>query len=200
MSSGRRARSFPLRLHSVLRWLHTYLSLASLAVVLFFAATGVTLNHPDWFAGQARQIRRAGRIPVDWLSASVDKLAVAERLRSEHGLRGTVDEFRVDDAECMVSFKAPGFAADAFIRRDTGEATVEIVDEGAGAFLNDLHKARHTGPAWAAAVDVAGVALAVLSLTGFGLVFFLKRVRLAGLLAAVAGAIVLVLAVRLCLA
>jgi len=194
----RRPRPFPLRLHSALRWVHTYLSLASLALVLFFAATGVTLNHPDWFAAQARQSRRTGTIPPEWLREPVDKLAVAERLRAEHGLRGSVDEFRVDDAECMVAFKAPGFAADAFVRRDTGEASVDIVDEGPGAFFNDLHKARHAGRAWAFAVDVSGVVLAVLSLTGFALVFFLKRIKLAGLLAAVAGVVVLGLAIRLC--
>ena len=34
------------------RWLHIYGSMASFAVVLFFAVTGLTLNHQDWFANQ----------------------------------------------------------------------------------------------------------------------------------------------------
>ena len=46
----RRRRPLRLRVHTVLRWLHIYTSMVSLLVVLFFAATGVTLNHPDWLA------------------------------------------------------------------------------------------------------------------------------------------------------
>ena len=38
-----------------MRWLHIYLSMFSLAVVLFFSVTGITLNHPDWFFGGAER-------------------------------------------------------------------------------------------------------------------------------------------------
>ena len=37
-----------------MRWLHVYLSMISLAVVLFFSVTGITLNHPDWFFDAAK--------------------------------------------------------------------------------------------------------------------------------------------------
>jgi uncharacterized protein len=32
------------------RWSHIYLSMVSFAILFFFAATGLTLNHQDWFA------------------------------------------------------------------------------------------------------------------------------------------------------
>lgn len=35
------------------RWLHIYLSLFCFLVVLFFAVTGITLNHAEWFDGKA---------------------------------------------------------------------------------------------------------------------------------------------------
>ena len=36
------------------RWLHVYLSMFSFAVLMFFAVTGLTLNHANWFDGQER--------------------------------------------------------------------------------------------------------------------------------------------------
>jgi len=43
----------------VSRWLHIYLSIASFGILFFFAVTGLTLNHNEWFANQqhSRQIR-----------------------------------------------------------------------------------------------------------------------------------------------
>ena len=31
------------------RWLHIYLSMVSFAILFFFAVTGITLNHAEWF-------------------------------------------------------------------------------------------------------------------------------------------------------
>src|SRR5689334_23093059 len=45
------ARRFHLRLAAVMRWTHIYLSMFSMAALLFFSATGITLNHPSWFFG-----------------------------------------------------------------------------------------------------------------------------------------------------
>ena len=45
-----------------MRWLHIYLSMFGLAAVLFFSVTGITLNHPDWFFGEAeRRVEAEGR-------------------------------------------------------------------------------------------------------------------------------------------
>ena len=48
-------RTFSIRLAALMRWLHIYLSMFGLAAVLFFSATGLTLNHPDWFYGNAER-------------------------------------------------------------------------------------------------------------------------------------------------
>ena len=80
------------------RWLHLYLSMVSFAVVLFFAVTGLTLNHADWFAGQVRESRYSGSMPMEWLrGAQPNQLAIAEKLRTAHGIHGAVSDFRADD-------------------------------------------------------------------------------------------------------
>ena len=36
------------------RWLHIYLSMFSFAILFFFALTGLTLNHTEWFSDQQK--------------------------------------------------------------------------------------------------------------------------------------------------
>src|SRR4051812_42553873 len=165
-----------------MRWLHIYLSMFGLATVLFFSVTGITLNHPNWFFGESeRLIQAEGQINLGWLhvnspaarsgyesdqSGQVAKLEVVEHLRKIHGVRGALADFRVDSTECTVSFKGPGYAADAFIDRDTGHYNLTETYHGFIAVINDLHKGRDTGPVWSIVIDVSAVLLTIISLSG----------------------------------
>ena len=191
----RRKRPLRLRVHSALRWLHIYTSMVSLLVVLFFAATGVTLNHPDWLAGE-RTEEVTGTLPATWKTAKgIDWLVVAEHLRAAHGVHGTVADRREDDREGSLTFRAPGYSADAFIDVRDGSYKLTVSYQGAVGVLNDLHRGRDAGNAWAWLIDVSGVFLVFLSLTGLGLLFYLKKVRIKGLVVMTAGAgLVVVLA------
>ncbi len=194
---ARRRRPLRLRVHSVLRWLHIYTSMVSLLVVLFFAATGVTLNHPDWLAGE-RTDEVTGTLPATWKTATgIDWLVVAEHLRSAHGVHGTVADRRDDDREASLTFRAPGYSADAFIDVRDGRYKLTTSYQGAVGVINDLHRGRDAGSAWAWLIDASGVFLVFLSLTGLGLLFYLKKVRLKGLLVMTAGAALVVVLAKL---
>lgn len=184
----RRRRPLRLRVHSLLRWLHIYTSMVSLLVVLFFAATGVTLNHPDWLAGE-RTDEVTGTLPATWKTAKgIDWLMVAEHLRTANGVHGTVADRREDDREGSLTFRAPGYSADAFIDVRDGSYKLTTSYQGAVGVLNDLHRGRDAGSAWAWLIDASGLFLVFLSLTGLGLLFYLKKVRIKGLLVMTAGA------------
>jgi hypothetical protein len=188
-----------------MRWLHIYTSMFGLAAILFFSVTGITLNHPQWFYAAAESRTDAeGQVERRWLrrgSASaadtdperqVDKLEVVEHLRKTHRVRGALAEFRVDDSECMVSFKGPGYAADAFIDRDSGKYRISETYHGFVAVLNDLHKGRDTGPVWSWVIDVAAGLMTFVSLTGLVLLFYLKLRRVPGLVVTALGGVVVV--------
>ena len=81
-----------------------------------------------------------------------------------------------------------GYAADAFIDRESGHYNLTQTSHGFVAVINDLHKGRDTGPVWSAVIDVSAVVLTVISLTGLVLIFYLKRKRVSGLLVVVGGA------------
>lgn len=187
-------RSWYARSAAVIRWLHIYLSMISFAALMFFAFTGLTLNHPTWFGATEQVIRDdEGQIPADMLGADPDKLAIAERLRITHGLRGAVADFQTDEFECMVFFKGPGYAADVFIDRETGRYTLSETTTGVMAVMNDLHKGRNSGGGWSWVIDVSAAATMLVSLSGFGLLFYVRRRRLTGVATAAAGTILLLI-------
>jgi uncharacterized protein len=198
-STARSQRPARLRIHSGLRWLHIYISMFSLLVIFFFAITGITLNHPEWGI-VSREIAEdaSGEFPPGWETAGeVDWLRVVEHLRAEHGVRGVLEDFRVDEFEGSLAFRGPGYAADVFFDPDAGTFDLSVVRQGAVGVLNDLHRGASTGSAWSWLIDIAGVFLAALSITGLGLLLYLKKFRVSALVVMAAGTVLFVVLVGL---
>ncbi len=154
--------------------------LAFLAV-LFFALTGLTLNHPEWF-GEGKGQTRSGTLPGTYLQGEkVDWLRLAEDLRAL-GLRGRVTDYGRSGEEAWVSFRAPGYAADAQVDLGTGRYRLSLTQAGLVAAMNDLHKGRDTPQAWGWVLDLSALFLALVSLSGLLLGIFLPKTRRAALL------------------
>lgn len=172
-----------------------------LAVLIFFGVTGFTLNHPDWFyGGYENRTSLRGSLDVALVQGdpdNIDKLGVVEALRASGVERGRLADFHIDDNQCVVAFKGPGFAADAFIERDSGHFEIQVVRMGLAAVLNDLHKGRDTGPEWSILIDISAIATTVVALSGVALLFYIKRRLLPGLIVGLAGLGGLILVWRL---
>lgn len=204
---GDRSRQAARAVAAATRWLHIYLSLFAFATMLLFSLTGLTLNHPDWFtAGTAVTTDLTGTVDPALLGAAdedpdgrlVDREGLAAALAATGAIRGSLADVRADDRECTLTWKGPGYAADAVVERRTGRYTLAVTRHGAVAVLNDLHKGRDTGAVWSLVIDVTALLLTLVALTGFGLIFFIRRRRRTGLITALVGAVIVVLlAVRL---
>ena len=197
VSQAERAQSNPLWKRQIMilsRWLHIYLSMASFGILFFFAVTGFTLNHADWFAKQQHTVTVRGAMDPKYLGKDVAKLDVVEHLRNTHGIHGAVADFRVEDSDSSVSFKGPGYAADILIDRASGRYEMTETRMGFFAVINDLHKGRDSGKAWALIIDISAVLMTLVSLTGLLLILFMQKKRLSGLLALAAGAVLCYLA------
>jgi hypothetical protein len=202
-------RKLALKFAAFMRWLHIYLSMLGLGTLLFFSLTGITLNHPAWFEGGPETTTESeGHMRPDWLRAessnpdasnrsdeaaslAVKKLEVVEYLRSTHGIRGAMADFQIDEQECVVSFKGPGYAADAFIERESGDYRITEIQHGLISMFNDLHKGRDTGEAWSWVIDISAGMLSISSLTGMILLLYIKRRRRLGLLTGLVGTLAL---------
>jgi hypothetical protein len=183
------------------RWLHIYGSMISFAIVFFFSVTGITLNHPDYFAGELKSTQEKGKLDSNWVinrdTNKIAKLEIVEFLRKNHHITAPVSEFRIDDTQCTISFKGPGYAADAFINRENGAYELTLLQAGIVGIMNDLHKGRDTGPKWSWVIDVSAVLLVLVSLSGMILILYIKRKKWSGLFIALMGTILLWLLYRM---
>jgi len=197
--SARAARPLRLRLNAYLRWAHIYTSMFSLLIVLFFAVTGITLNHPDWvFGGAEKRTEVNGTLPSGWQKGGkADWLTVVEYLRAKGGVRGAAGDYHEDSSGDSLSFRAPGYSVDAVIDPKTGAYTLNVDQQGILAVMNDFHKGRDAGGAWAWAIDLAGGFLAFIALTGLFLLLYLKKIRTAALLTMLGGSAIVVVLMKL---
>ena len=179
------------------RWVHLYLSMFSFAALLFFAFTGITLNHPSWTENRQKVETMKGNVDPAWVAgtdtASVEKSLIVEYVRDQHKVRGNLTEFRISQSECSLAFDGPGYTAYGMIERSTG--TYELVATSAGliATMNDLHKGSYTGIKWNTIIDITAAILIVISLTGFIMIFFMTKKRTLGLWVAGLGAVTFIL-------
>jgi len=176
------------------RWLHIYLSMLSFIVVLFFSVTGLTLNHAEWFDGKQVEKKLTGNVPAAWVkvkdTTQIKKLEIVELLRKNYGIKGYVSDFLIQDDQCTVSFKGPGYSADAFISRKDGKFQLSELRLGVVAVLNDLHKGRDSGKGWGWLIDISAVFLTLVSLSGLVMLCFLKKKRVNGIILLVLGGII----------
>ena len=197
MAEVKQKTVFKRKLAMLSRWLHIYLSMVSFAIVLFFSVTGLTLNHADWFQGKPQTKQEKGKLTNTWVNNKdtnlVAKLSVVEYFRNQHAVKGAVVDFRIEDSQVSVSFKGPGYEADAFINRETGEYEFTQTRTGIIGFFNDLHKGRDTGKTWAWVIDVSAVLMVIISLSGLILLLFIKKKRMNGVIVAIIGLILIYL-------
>lgn len=170
---------------SASRWLHIYLSMFSFIALLFFAVTGITLNHTEWFSNQQQTVSVKGDMNKTFLSPDsnqIKKLEIVEFLRNKHGIKAPLKDFIIDEYQCVLSFKGPGYNADIFLDRVKASYELAQTSTGLVGILNDLHKGRDTSTQWKWLIDASAILMILVSLTGLMMLFFLKKKRVAGIL------------------
>lgn len=200
-SNARRAH-FRHSIAKAARWLHIYLSMVSFSVVLFFAVTGLTLNHPDWFSGSVTTRQSRGPVDPTLLGSSdavPDQNGLIQGLRVREHLHGVVatDDIRIDPGQISFSYRAPGYSADVSIDRQAGTYELTEVRNGFVAVINDLHKGRDAGKAWGSLIDVSAILLTLVSLTGLIILWFIYKRRASAYLVALAGLTLCLLAYKI---
>jgi hypothetical protein len=160
---------------------HWVSSAVCLAAMLLFAFTGITLNHAQDIPAKPQITERKLTLPTDLTKALAfngeadakaplpEDLAgwLAKELRTV--IKGKTAEW--SEFEIYLSLPRPGGDAWLSIDRETGEVTYELTRRGAISYLNDLHKGRNTGPAWALFLDVFSVSCVIFCLTGLALLW-----------------------------
>ncbi len=178
------------------RMLHGYLSAVAFIALIFFAGTGLLLNHPEWFASDNARNERTITLPMRDInaarSASDAPRALAALVQNKIEVRGEYASGDIMAPEAMLRFEGVSGSSDVMIDLDTGRTEVSVQNATTVSMLHDLHRGKKAGQVWRGLIDiVAGVVLA-LSLIGY-ILFFSLRYRLGSSLTITAiGAIALI--------
>jgi len=159
---------------------HWISSAIALLGLLFFSVTGITLNHAgDLEAGKQDYSTVRKDMPpalVASLREDIKRYGEGEA-EPTVALRDWIHEtFEIDTAgrnadwkadEISIVMERPG--GDAWLKLNLAGAKAEyhVTDSGWVAYLNDLHKGRHTGGAWSWFIDLIAAACVIFAVTGF---------------------------------
>ena len=158
-----------------LRQWHWISGALSLVAMLLFAITGITLNHSSAIEAKPRTTTQNAALDAAAIAAlaAAPKTAraqipasVAEAVAAKLGVDIAGRDAEWSETEAYISLPRPGGDAWVSIDRASGDMTYEVTDRGWISYLNDLHKGRHTGPAWSLFIDVFAMASVVFCMTG----------------------------------
>lgn len=170
-----------------LRWFHSYLSLFSLLSFLFFGATGFILNHEEMFGlDKTTRTEDEGELDLQ-LCEKPDKLGIVEALRADHGARGPLHDFQVEDLDLIVMFRQPGRVTDVVINREDGSFVMETETTGLVATLTEIHHGKNSGEMGKRLIDVVAIVLILSALTGLILWMTIPKQRWQGALILLVG-------------
>ncbi|KKO44138.1 hypothetical protein WG68_16885 [Arsukibacterium ikkense] len=193
--------------HRVMRLLHSYSSMLVLVLLLFFAVTGITLNHTTFFSSTAGKYQhqqhyplpaalQRNELPTEPEQLQALALAINEWLRKSHQLKGGQLQYELqpDEQALVLDVKRPAGYSNVWV--DFAANTVEVDHYFAGylALANDLHKGRDAGASWTLLIDMTAVACIIFALTGFYLMLRSMSQRSIGNSLALLGIILALLA------
>lgn len=172
-SSPPQRRSYWLKTLHQWHWMSAALSLAGLIV---FAATGITLNNAAWVEASPKVQAQTATMPADIAAMLAERAqgpdkgplpALAEQWLDQQlhiRIHGRTAEYSPD--EVYVGLPEPGADAWLAVALPDGEVEYERTTRGWVAYFNDLHKGRNTGAAWSWFIDLFAVACLVFAFTG----------------------------------
>lgn len=164
------------------RMLHAYLSAFAFLALMFFAVTGLLLNHPDWVdLTKMREANSTVTLTQDELSKAAAQsdpnAALGKVLASKTKLLGGYKSGETLDGEASLRFEGVRGYTDAYVDLASGSAEVTVKHANPVATINELHRGKNTGKAWAAVIDISAIVVLALSLIGY-ILFFSLRFRL----------------------
>jgi hypothetical protein len=168
---NRKVRSIWLKQLHTWHWVSAAVSLAGM---MLFAVTGITLNHAASIGAEPRVTRAEAVLPAATLAPLRGTHAaeaplpaeVARAVSAAVGLDPAGRAGEWSEGEVYVAMPGPGSDAWVSINVGSGKVSAEQTWRGWISYFNDLHKGRNTGDAWFWFIDAFAVACILFTLTG----------------------------------
>jgi len=163
-----------LRFYRQCRIWHGYLSAFAFVALLFFAVTGIFLNHPDWFTAKTpplgeSTITLTPKQLQDVRNAQMPAEALMRIVAVQTTLYGEYKNGEVAAGQVFVRLQGVRGSSDIRANLDDGSVSVAVERATTVSLLNALHRGELAGTTWRALIDVAAGVLVVLSLVGYAI-------------------------------
>lgn len=159
------------------RWVHIFSAAPVLLLMLFFAGTGLFLNHTTWMFGKTQESDLTLPLPaplmaMDWKSnSSTTALAVLHWLDQNQQIQGVDLSFEWETEEQLLLIYIDGpqgrYAIEAY--HQDGIAKVYARKLPLLEMLNNLHRGKHVSGLWRWLSDFSALCMMVFCLSGFWL-------------------------------
>lgn len=163
---------------------HGYLSAFAFLALIFFAITGLLLNHPEWttsdkeLPSKDQAVTLSAEELAKAKAAEDPSRALAAAVGRKTSLLGMYQSGEVvDDEEAMLRLEGPKGSSDVIVNLTTGEAEVTVKRARLVDTLNELHRGKNASGAWKFIIDLSAILVLALSIIGYVL-FFTLRFRL----------------------
>ncbi|MCP4325060.1 MAG: peptidase [Psychromonas sp.] len=169
------------KLQTWARYIHVYVSMGLLLIILFFVITGITLNRPHLFVNTHAEVSEQSLLlPIELFHSEKglyqpDASKLIKYLKAHTAISGQasalqlfseIEQGQLVFGEISLDFKGPGYNAAVFVDMFSGETTIEVTDYGVIALLNDLHKGRNSGGVWQLFIDFSALLMLLFVLSG----------------------------------
>ncbi|WP_436897991.1 PepSY-associated TM helix domain-containing protein [Acinetobacter gyllenbergii] len=160
------------------RYVHGWLSAFAFIVLIFFAATGLLLNNPDWFKSSNDEQIVKLTLPAAFVSAIQKQEnptpAILDFVRDKQLLIGRYKSSEVMDGEVMIRLESPAGSTDLWVLMDEGQVEITQKPATTVSLLNDLHRGKNVGATWHWLIDISAIIIILLSLAGYILFLTIK--------------------------
>ncbi len=164
------------------RHVHAWLSAFAFLSLIFFSATGLLLNHPDWFATSTDEVTVELALPADVISKAqtLENPAVLllDSIRQQpvpQPLLGAFKSSDLVDGEFDMRLEGVKGHTDIAVMLDTGHTEIKITPASTIDVINNLHRGKNAGLVWQWVIDISAVLILILSLAGYILFFSLRK-------------------------
>lgn len=171
------------------RIIHVYLSMALLALLVFFCLTGIFLNHSDWFSNHYTDKSVVLVVPEDIQNALKNSVSlhrlplndIQAYLNKKYHLTH-LNQVNVDEemGEVVLDYQMPAGFVTVYLNVD-GSGTLDLRKGSIVTIMNDLHKGRHSGVIWSWVIDISAVLMLIFSISGLVILLQNRKYRRVGL-------------------
>jgi uncharacterized protein len=160
------------RLH---QW-HWISSAICLVGMILFSLSGITLNHAGAIEARPTVTRLTNTLPMQMQEQLLNLDVTGQAALPSLVVHWLEQSFPIhlnaqtqadwSEEEIYLALPRPGGDAWLKIERSDGAVEYERTDRGWIAWLNDLHKGRHTGIAWSWFIDIFALASLIFAISG----------------------------------